>query len=119
MSGQNARLQALLRKRDPHIIWTHCMLHRQAYGSRGATDYISMTGRLKNLCDDMETEHVALLHYCETCWLFPDKALHSAFELKEEVAIFLGDMKNNYNANLCYNKNFIQKMTYQVDISEN
>jgi hypothetical protein len=32
--GRNAELQALVRKKAPHITWTHCVLHRQALASR-------------------------------------------------------------------------------------
>jgi hypothetical protein len=34
ISAQNAGLQALVRKKASHIIWTQCMLHRQALSSR-------------------------------------------------------------------------------------
>jgi uncharacterized protein with HEPN domain len=34
MSGRNAGLQVLVRKKIPHVIWTQFMLHRQALASR-------------------------------------------------------------------------------------
>jgi len=33
VSGQNVGLQALVRKKAPHIICTHCMLQRQTFAS--------------------------------------------------------------------------------------
>jgi hypothetical protein len=38
MSGRNAGLQVLVRNKPPHIIWTHCMLHRQALASRNMSE---------------------------------------------------------------------------------
>jgi hypothetical protein len=29
VSGRNAGLQTPVRKKAPHIMWTHCVLHRQ------------------------------------------------------------------------------------------
>jgi hypothetical protein len=45
------------------------------------------------------------------------KLLYRVFELKEETDIFLSDCNNN-DANLFYNEDFIQKVTYLVDIFE-
>jgi hypothetical protein len=39
--GQNAGLQALVRKKTPHTIWTHCMLHKQALSSGISIRYYS------------------------------------------------------------------------------
>jgi hypothetical protein len=38
MSRQNAGLQAPVRKKVPHIIWTHCILHGQALASRNMSE---------------------------------------------------------------------------------
>jgi len=78
-----------------------------------------LRGRLfAKLCDIMEAEHTALLCYCETRWLSRVKVIHRVFELKEEINILLSDSNNNYDANLCYNGDFIQKLAYLVDIFE-
>jgi hypothetical protein len=39
------------------------------------------------ICDDMETQHTALLYYCETRWLAGAKALHRVLEMKNEITI--------------------------------
>jgi hypothetical protein len=70
------------------------------------------------LCDDMEAEHRTLMYYCEIHRLSHAKVLHRKFELEEETAIFLSDGNNNDDANLCSNKDFIQKVAYLVDILE-
>jgi hypothetical protein len=66
--------------------------------------------------DDTEAEHMALLHYHKTCWLFHAKVFHRVFELKKETAIFLRDDNNNDDTNLCQNENYILKLAYLVDI---
>jgi hypothetical protein len=33
ISGRNAELQALVRNKATHIIWTRCILHRQPFGT--------------------------------------------------------------------------------------
>jgi hypothetical protein len=57
-----------------------------------------LRGRLHSY-DEMETEHMALLCYCETRWLSCAEVHHRTFEMKEEI--------NNDDANLCYNEDFI------------
>jgi len=39
MSARNAGLQALVRNKAPHIIWTHDMFHRQALVSINVSDF--------------------------------------------------------------------------------
>jgi len=39
------------------------------------------------LCDDMETEHAALLYYCETGWLPRATVLHMVLGKKEKTLI--------------------------------
>ena len=40
MSGHKAGLQALVKKKTPDVLWTHCMLHRAALVS-------------KNICEEL------------------------------------------------------------------
>jgi len=77
MSGRNAGLQALVRKKAPH-----CMLHRGARVTRNVSEelqtafeaLIRVVNYVKNsplrgtlfatLYEDMEAEHTALLYCC-------------------------------------------------------
>jgi len=79
MSGPRTELHALVRKKAPHIIWPHCVLHRQALSSINMSEElqtvfqtvirfvnyvknIPLIGRLfAKLRDDIETEHMAPL----------------------------------------------------------
>ena len=47
----------------------------------------------KLLCQDMESEHVALLFHTNVRWLSKGNMLKRIHELKEEVAVFLDSRK--------------------------
>ncbi|XP_077285254.1 zinc finger BED domain-containing protein 5-like [Arctopsyche grandis] len=107
MSGHKAGLQALVKKKAPHAIWTHCMLHRAALVSKNMSEElnsiftkdIKIINYIKNsplrarlfakLCADMEANYTSLLYYCEVRWLSRAKMIQRVFELKEEIATFL------------------------------
>jgi hypothetical protein len=108
------------------------MLHRQALAYRNMNEELQtvyqavrvvncvknrpLRGRLFIvLFDDLEAENTVLLCCCEAHQLSCSKGLHSIFELKEEIAIFLSDSNNNDDADSCYNEHFIQKLVYLVD----
>jgi hypothetical protein len=72
-----------------------------------------LTGRLfAKLCDDMETEHMAPLYYCEICWLSRATVLQSVLVLEDEIGNFMHD-------DVFYIVDFIQKLNHLVDIFEN
>lgn len=107
MSGHKAGLQALVKKKAPEVIWTHCMLHRAALVSKNMSEELNniftkvtkIINYIKNsslkvrlfakLCEDMEANYTSLLYYCEVRWLSRAKVIRRVFELKEEIAIFL------------------------------
>jgi hypothetical protein len=47
-----------------------------------------------NLCDNMATEYMAVLYYCQTRWVSRTKVLYRVFELKK-VVMFLSDSNEN------------------------
>jgi transposase-like protein len=87
MSGHKAGLKALIKKKAPHAIWTHCMILRAALLSKNMseelnsifTKVIKIINYIKNsplraklfakLCADMEANYTSLLYYCEVRWL--------------------------------------------------
>ncbi|XP_077291335.1 zinc finger BED domain-containing protein 5-like [Arctopsyche grandis] len=133
MSGHKAGLQALVKKKAPHAIWTHCMLHRAALVSKNMseelnsifTKVIKIINYIKNsplrarlfakLCADMEANYTSLLYYCEVRWLSRAKMIQRVFELKEEIATFLEENQHE-EAHLWTNDNFIVKLAYLVEI---
>lgn len=133
MSGHKTGLQALVKKKAPEVIWTHCMLHRAALVSKNLSEDLNniftkvtkVINYIKNsslkvrlfakLCEDMEASYTSLLYYCEVRWLSRAKVIQRVFDLKEEIAIFL-DENHNEDANLFRNNNFLVKLAYLVDI---
>lgn len=110
MSGHKAGLQALVKKKAPEVIWTHCMLHRAALVSKNMSEELNnifkkvtkVINYIKNsplkvrlfakLCENMEANYTSLLYYCEVRWLSRAKVIQRVFELKEEIAIFLNEI---------------------------
>jgi len=133
MSGHRGGLQALVKRKAPLVIWTHCMLHRAALVSKNMSEELNnifnkvtkvinyiKSSPLKvrlfaKLCKDMDSDYTSLLYYCEVRWLSRAKAIQRVFELKEEIANFL-DECHNEDANLFRDENFIIKLAYLVDI---
>jgi len=126
-----------LRKKAPHVIRTHYVLHTEPLESinmneelqtvfQGVTRFANSVknstqkGRLfAKLCDDMEAEHTALLYYYETLCGSRAKVLQSLLESKEETAVFLHDSNNNDDANLFYNEDLILQVTFLADDFKN
>jgi hypothetical protein len=133
MSGHKAGLQALVKKKAPHAIWTHCMLHRAALVSKNMSEELNniftkitkIINYIKNsplrsrlfakLCVDMEANYTSLLYYCEVRWLSRAKVIQRVFELKEEIATFL-EGNHHEEAHLWTNDNFLVKLAYLVEI---
>lgn len=133
MSGYKTGLQALIKRKTPDVLWTHCMLHRAALVSKNMSEELNyiftkvtkVVNYIKNsplkvrlfakLCEDMEAAYTSLLYYCEVRWISRAKVIQRVFELKEEIAIFL-EKNHNEDANMFRGDNFIIKLTYLVEI---
>ena len=133
MSGYKASLQALVKKKTPDVLWTHCMLHRAALVSKNIceelnnvfTNVTKVINYIKNsplkvrlfakLCEDMGANYSSLLYYCEVRWLSRAKVIQRVLQLKDEIAIFL-DENHNEDSNMFRDDNFIVKLTYLVEI---
>jgi hypothetical protein len=49
VSGQNGGLQAVVRKRVPHTVWIHYMLHRQALPYRNMSEELQTVQELRGI----------------------------------------------------------------------
>ena len=121
MTGLKFDFIKRVKEKNSSVIGTHCILHREALASRTLphemkevldlfieiVNYIkaeSFNSRLfKLLCQDMESEHVALLFYTNVRWLSQGNMLKRLHELKE-VAVFLNSRKK---------KNLLEKFQSQ------
>jgi hypothetical protein len=135
MSGKYNGLQALVKKESSDIIWTHCMIHREALASKSLSPGLNIvlevvievvnyikTRPLKSrifsaLCTDMGAEHKSLLFYSSSRWLSRGKVVKRIYELKSEIAVFLKEEGHKRSAEFC-DKLFLMKLSYLVDIFE-
>ena len=103
---------ALVKRENPRIMSTHCMIHRQALVvntlepdleqlMKDVTNIINLikaqplTTRLfRQLCEEANSEHSTLLLYYETRWLSRGNALERLWILKSEVKNLLTDKKH-------------------------
>ncbi|XP_008186759.1 zinc finger BED domain-containing protein 5-like [Acyrthosiphon pisum] len=83
MSSQYGGLQALIRQKAPEMIWTHCLIHREALASQyiscslncvleiviKVVNYVKIrpvkARFFQKLCEEMGAEHTTLLFYCK------------------------------------------------------
>ncbi|XP_075454497.1 protein FAM200A-like [Ascaphus truei] len=114
MSGRYGGLQALIRKKGPYSMWTHCIIHREELASKYLSPPLNMVLErvvnvvnfiktrplkarfFKKLCEDMGAEYTSLLYYCHSRWLSRGNFLSRTFQLRQEIYIFLEEEKHEY-----------------------
>ena len=133
MAGKRGGLQALIKRVSPDLQWTHCMIHREALASKqlspelndAMTDVIATVNHIKTrpvkaqifsaLCEEMGSDHTALLFHSESRWLSRGKVLSRVFELRVEICKFLQEEGNNLAHNF-YCNTFLMKLAYLSDM---
>ncbi|XP_078533866.1 zinc finger BED domain-containing protein 5-like [Lissotriton helveticus] len=135
MCGARAGLKANVLKVAPHILWTHCMIHREALDVRNMESELedvlnsavkivnfikthpSRACLFANLCAEMGAEHDGLLFHTEVRWLSRGKVLSRIFELRNEVRQFLLCLDPCKAEQLC-NPRWLVLLAYLADIFE-
>ncbi|XP_074036235.1 protein FAM200B-like [Leptinotarsa decemlineata] len=135
MSGKYGGIQALIRKKAPNAMWTHCIIHREALASKSmsfelnqvlecvisAVNYIETRppkARIfKKLCTDMGAVHTALLYYYNSRWLLRGNVLFRVFELRDEIRTFL-QQERQENIKYFTEPDFMLKLAYLCDVFE-
>jgi len=107
MLGRNSSFGALVKADAPHVIVTHCVLHRHALASKTlppeladvlkivveTVNYVrssTLNHRIfKELCNKIGSEFEVLLYHSNVRWLSQRKVLRCVFALHVELALFL------------------------------
>ena len=127
MLGAKSGFTILVKKHAPHIISTHCALHRHALASKTLPEYLKAVLKhviecvnfirahalnhclFKVLCDQMGSEHTVVLYHTEVRWL------SRGLEFSNYVETFLQERKSPLSKHFDDNK-FIGALTYLADI---
>ena len=133
MTGSTRGLIARIKKENPDVKWTHCVIHREALASKRMSpvlhdvlnDCIKVINFIKSrprnarlfrrLCENMGAEHTQLLLHTEVCWLSRGRILNRLYELRSEVQTFLIEHSSPH-ATLFQDTDWIAKMAYLADI---
>nr|XP_055065380.1 SCAN domain-containing protein 3-like [Misgurnus anguillicaudatus] len=111
MVGKNKGLKAKVLEVAPHVKFTHCIIHRESLASKALDSElhsvlncaIKIVNHIKSrpvnsrllatLCNEMGSQHEALLFHTEVRWLSRGKALGRLYELREEAYSLLKESK--------------------------
>lgn len=136
MIGLRSGFVKRVKEKNPSVIGTHCIIHREALASRTmptkmkdvlnlSIDVVNFikSGALSNrlfrlLCKDMQSDHEALLFHTNVRWLSKGNMLKRLYELKEEVIIFLESRKKPELLKKFQSKGYQVILAYLVDIFE-
>jgi hypothetical protein len=132
MSGCYNGLQALIKKKAPFAVWTHCIIHREALASKSISptldEVLQSTIKIVNfvktrplksrcfeqMCVDMGSEHTSLLYYCNSRWLSRGNVVARVFELRKELHLFL--LEHHEYHKKFEDTDFLTKLSYLSDI---
>ncbi|XP_067139088.1 protein FAM200C-like [Centruroides vittatus] len=133
MLGRKSGFGALVKADAPHIVVTHCILHRHALATKTmppklaevlkivveCVNYvrnIALRHRIfKELCKEMGSEFEVLLYHSNVWWLSRGQVLNRVFALREELALFLQEHQHGH-ADCFKNSEFILMLAYMADI---
>ncbi|XP_038160542.1 protein FAM200A-like [Cyprinodon tularosa] len=133
MTGSAKGLIARIKKENPLIKWTHCVVHREELASKKMSpvfhdvlnDSIKVINFIKSrpinarlfrsLCENTGAEHTELLLHTEVRWLSRGKVLNRLFELRAEVHTFL-KKHGSPHATLFENTDWLANLCYLADI---
>lgn len=134
MLGARSGLVALIKKKNPLIQCTHCVLHREALASKTlpealkqslsavikAVNYVkgsALNTRLfRRLCEDLEAGHSVLLFHTQVRWLSKGNMLQRVFDLFDEILLFFEEQGKIALLNEWKADNFHLRLAYLTDI---
>ena len=136
MLGSRSGFTTLVKSKNPDVVATHCMIHREALASKTLlqnlnsllVDIIKVVNYIKGsalnarlfhqLCDKVDATHLSLIFHTQVRWLTKGNMLARFFELRYEVKTFLED-QHKLNLLAAFNKStFETSLAYLADIFE-
>ncbi|XP_076053603.1 zinc finger BED domain-containing protein 5-like [Oratosquilla oratoria] len=136
MRGLRSGFVTKVKEKNPSVMSTHCILHREDLASRTLPvemmDVLNVAIKIVNfvkagalnsrlfklLCKDMESEHEALLFHTNVRWLSKGNMLGRLYELREEVEIFPDSQQKVDLYDKFHSEGFHATLAYLVDIFE-
>ncbi|CAI5692330.1 protein ZBED8-like [Oreochromis niloticus] len=133
MLGKNSGFGVLVKADAPHIIVTHCILHRHALATKTlppkmaevlktvveCVNYVrnsALRHRIfSELCKEMGSEFEVLLYHSNVQWLSRGQVLNRVLAMRVELALFLQDHQHCH-ADCFKNPEFILILAYMADI---
>lgn len=133
MLGRNSGFGALVKGDAPHIIVTHCVLHRHALATKTLPSKLAEVLKIvvecvnyvrnsalkhrifKELCNEIGSEFEVLLYHSNVRWLSRGKVLNRVFAMRVELALFLREHQHCH-ADCFENSEFILILAYMADI---
>uniref|UniRef100_A0A8C5M152 Uncharacterized protein n=1 Tax=Leptobrachium leishanense TaxID=445787 RepID=A0A8C5M152_9ANUR len=133
MLGRKSGFGELVKADAPHIIVTHCILHRHALATKTLPPKLSEVLKIvvecvnyvrnsalrhrifKELCKEMGSEFEVLLYHSNVQWLSRGQVLNRVFAVHVELALFLQEHQHCH-VDCFKNSEFILILAYMTDI---
>ncbi|XP_051957444.1 protein ZBED8-like [Xyrauchen texanus] len=133
MLGRKSGFGALVKVDAPHIIVTHCILHRHALATKTLPPTLAEVLKIVVECvnyvrnsalrhrifselrKEMGSEFEVLLYHSNVRWLSRGQVLNRVFALRVELALFLQEHQH-FHADCFKNSEFILILAYMADI---
>lgn len=139
MTGNQRGLVVRVQALAPHVVSTHCMIHREALVAKKLTegakeespltelmrDVVQIVNAIKarpkssqaftELCEEMQSAYIRLLFEAEVRWLSRGTVLQRVASLRDELRVYftkLGDEKATRFADL----NWVVRLSYMADV---
>ena len=133
MLGKKSGFTSLVKKVNPNVVSSYCILHQHALASKTLPSCLKSVLEIvvkvvnfiraralnhrvfKTMCQEINSEHIVLLLHTEVRWLSRGKVLARVFELRESIEMFLRERNSDF---LQYfeDPNFVISLAYLADI---
>uniref|UniRef100_A0A834RDR4 Zinc finger BED domain-containing protein 5 n=1 Tax=Sarcoptes scabiei TaxID=52283 RepID=A0A834RDR4_SARSC len=136
IAGSYGELQSLIHVKSPNVVWTYCIIHKEALVSRYISPPLDMILEIiinimnyvknrqqkakffKKFTDDLGDESKAVLYYCHSRWLSCKNILKQIFQSQQEIYAFLEEEKQSEYSKHFLDADFLIKLAYLSDLFE-